>query len=150
MNKAILVGNLTRDPEKRTTPQGTSVTSFTVAVQKRFKNQDGRYDADFINCVEWRQTADFVSQYFSKGSRIGVVGSIQTRSYDDKDGNKRYVTEVVADEVEFCGPKNASGGEYDQRPAAQSAQKAAQPAAEDLFGEELSDFTPIDDAELPF
>ena len=72
MNKAIFTGNLTKDPEKRTTQHGTSVTSFTVAVQRRFKNQNGNYDADFINCVAWRGTADFVAQYFSKGSRIGA------------------------------------------------------------------------------
>ena len=145
MNKAILVGNLTRDPEKRTTPQGTSVTSFTVAVQKRFKNQDGRYDADFINCVAWRQTADFVAQYFSKGSRIGVVGSIQTRSYEDNSGNKRYVTEVIADEVEFEGGKKQDRtGNTDQQEALVDCD------ARELFGDEISSFTPSDDSDLPF
>ena len=151
MNKAILVGNLTRDPERKTTPQGTSVTTFTVAVQKRFKNQQtGTYDSDFINCVAWRSTADFVAQYFQKGSRIGVVGSIQTRSYDDKNGNKRYVTEVVADEVEFCGPKTSGAGAGYSKPAEQAPAPAPQVDADDLFGEELSEFQPLDDAELPF
>ena len=150
MNKAILVGNLTRDPEKRTTPQGVSVTTFTVATQKRFKNADGGYDADFINCVAWRATADFVAQYFVKGSRIGVVGSLQTRSYDDKNGNKRYVTEVVADEVEFCGPKNGGDSQGYAKPGREPASQVQQPDADELFGDELSEFQPIDDAELPF
>jgi len=140
MNKAILVGNLTSDPERKTTPQGTSVTTFTVAVQRRYKNANGGYDADFINCVAWRGTADFVSKYFQKGSRIGVVGNIQTRSYDDKDGNRRYVTEVVADEVEFAGVKN-SGSKTEQN---------IPQDADDLFGDELAGFEAINDEELPF
>ena len=151
MNKAILVGNLTRDPERRTTPQGTSVTTFTVAVQKRFKNQQtGAYDSDFINCVAWRSTADFIAQYFQKGSRIGIVGSIQTRSYDDKNGNKRYVTEVVVDEAEFCGSKNNSDNRGYSRPQESQVVPEPQPDADDIFGEELSGFQTIDDSELPF
>ena len=148
MNKAILVGNLTKDPEKRSTPNGVSVTTFTVAVQRRMKNSEGRYDADFINVVAWRSTADFVAKYFSKGSRIGVVGSIQTRSYDDKNGNRRYVTEVVADEVEFAGSKS-SGGDSGYG-AQREAKTESQPTADDLFGDEISDFEPIPDPELPF
>jgi len=150
MNKAILVGNLTRDPERRTTPQGTSVTTFTVAVQRRFKNASGGYDADFVTCVAWRATADFVAQYFGKGSRIGVVGSIQTRSYDDKNGNKRYVTEVVADEVEFVGPKSSDASSGYGRMQEAPAPAVPQPDADDLFGDELAEFQPIEDAELPF
>ena len=141
MNKVVLVGNLTKEPEKRATPQGVSVTTFTVATQKRFKNADGGYDADFINCVAWRTTADFVAQYFVKGSRIGVVGSLQTRSYDDKDGNKRYVTEVVADEVEFCGSKKANS-KPDYVPQDQPPE-----TGDDIFGEELSGISALD---LPF
>lgn len=141
MNRVVLVGNLTKEPEKRATPQGVSVTTFTVATQKRFKNADGGYDADFINCVAWRATADFVAQYFVKGSRIGVVGSLQTRSFDDKDGNKRYVTEVVADEVEFGGSKKAnSKPDY-------AANEQPQETVDDIFGDELSE---ISDVDLPF
>ncbi|MEG0785401.1 MAG: single-stranded DNA-binding protein, partial [Christensenella sp.] len=99
MNKAILVGNLTRDPERRTTSSDVSVTSFTIAVSRRYKDASGNYPADFISCVAWRQTAEFIAKYFVKGSRIGVVGSIQTRNYDDKNGVKRYVTEVNVDEA---------------------------------------------------
>lgn len=140
MNKAIITGCLTRDPEKRTTPNGVSVSTFTIAVKRRFKNVDSGYDADFINCVAWRATADFVAKYFQKGSRIGVVGSIQTRSYDDKNGNKRYVTEVVADEVEFAGGKEKRETK-EERPQ----------AYDDLFDDELGDFEPLlGDGEVPF
>ena len=148
MNKAILVGNLTRDPEQRTTPSGVSVTSFTVAVTRRYKSQDGTQQADFINCIAWRSTAEFIAKYFTKGSRIGIVGTIQTRTYDDQNGVRRYVTEVVVDEAEFVTSKaqnpGATRGDAQQQPAAQ------QPSADDLFAEELSDFQPLDDAELPF
>lgn len=142
MNKAILVGNLTKDPEMRTTPNGVSVTSFTVAVQRRYKDADGNYQADFINCVAWRSTAEFVAKYFTKGSRIGVVGTIQTRTYDDQNGNKRYVTEVVADEVEFAGSKPQS--QDMQEPTKQESR-----TADELFTEDLADFQPLDDSELP-
>lgn len=150
MNKAILVGNLTRDPEHRTTPNGVSVTTFTVAVSRRTKNAEGRYDADFINVVAWRSTADFVAKYFQKGSRIGVVGSIQSRSYDDKNGNRRYVTEVVADEVEFAGSKGAGGESGGYTPQREEPKRESQPTADELFGDEISDFEPIPDPELPF
>ncbi|MBQ3274275.1 MAG: single-stranded DNA-binding protein [Christensenellaceae bacterium] len=149
MNKVLLVGNLTRDPEKRSTGQGTSVTSFTIAVSRRFKNADGGYDADFINCVAWRSTADFVAQYFQKGSRIGVVGSLQSRSYDDKNGNRRYVTEVNVEEVEFAGPRqSADAAPRAEQPAA--AEPVSQPSADDIFGDELAEFQPLEDSELPF
>ena len=110
MNKVILVGNLTRDPEYRTTPSGASVCNFSIAVQRRFANQQGVREADFINCVAWRQQADFVHRFFTKGRRIGVVGSLQTRTYDAQDGSKRYVTEVVCDECEFVDSKPQGDG----------------------------------------
>lgn len=140
MNKAILTGRLTKDPEHRTTPNGVSVTTFAVAVSRRTKNAEGRYDADFINVVAWRSTADFVAKYFQKGSRIGVVGSIQSRSYEDKNGNRRYVTEVVAEEAEFVGSKKQAESKeasYDTNP-------------DDLFGEEIAGFEPVEDPHLPF
>ena len=108
MNKAILIGRLTRDPELKTTQSGVSVTSFTLAVNRRFKNADGGYDADFINCVAWRAQAELICKYFAKGSQVGVVGSIQTRNYDDKDGKKVYITEVAVDEVHFVGDRKKS------------------------------------------
>ena len=118
MNKAILVGRLTRDPELRTTANGVSVCSFSIAVNRRFKNADGGYDADFINCVAWRQQAEFVSRYFKKGSSIIVCGSIQTRKWTDTNGQVRYATEVVADDVSFGAPASQNG--QGDRPASQS------------------------------
>ena len=105
MNKAILVGRMVKDPELRTAANGTSVCSFTVAVNRRFKNADGGYDADFINCVAWKNTSEFIGKYFKKGQQIALVGSIQTRNYDGKDGKKVYVTEVAVDEAYFVGDK---------------------------------------------
>lgn len=101
MNKAILMGRLTKDPELRSTQNGTSVCSFTVAVDRNSKEKQ----TDFINCVAWRQTGEFISKYFSKGRMIAVVGEIQQRDYTDKAGNKRTVYEVVVNEAGFCGDK---------------------------------------------
>lgn len=107
MNKVILKGNLTKDIELQTTNNGTSVTKFTVAVQRRFANADGERETDFINCVAWRNTAEFLGKYFSKGKQIIVCGAIQTRTYEADDGTKRYITEVLVDEVDFCGKADA-------------------------------------------
>lgn len=106
MNKVVLVGRLTRDPEVRSTSSGLSTARFTVAVNRNFKNKDGNYDADFISCVAFRNTADFVAKFFKKGSMIGLEGRIQTGSYDAQDGTKRYTTDVAVDNVEFVGSKS--------------------------------------------
>ena len=108
LNCAVIMGRLTADPELRQTPSGVSVTKFTVAVDRRFANKDEEKQADFIDVVAWRQTADFVCKYFKKGSMIAVQGAIQTRTYEDKDGNKRKAVEIVADNVSFCGSKSDS------------------------------------------
>ena len=107
INRVVLVGRLTKDPVLRKTANGVSVTSFTLACTRRYK-QEGQPDADFINTVVWNKTADSVSQYTHKGSLVGVEGRIQTRSYDDKDGKRVYVTEVVADSVQFLESKSAA------------------------------------------
>lgn len=105
MNKVILMGRLTRDPEVRYTQNNnTCVCTFGLAVNRRFK-QEGQAEADFINIVAWAKTAEFVSKYFAKGQQVAVIGRIQTRNYDDKDGKKIYVTEVVAEEVYFADSK---------------------------------------------
>ncbi len=140
MNKAILVGRLTRDPELRTTGSGVSVCSFTIAINRRFRNAEGNYDADFINCVAWRQQAELIAKYFAKGRMIGVVGSIQTRNYD-KDGQKVYITEVVVDEVDFVESK--SQGET-TTPIANASSNTATFGAEEGFIP-----SPADD-DLPF
>ena len=109
MNKVILIGRLTKDPELRYTGSNRAVTQITVAVNRTFANQNGEREADFINVVVWRKQAENVCKYCTKGSLVGVSGRIQTRSYDGQDGQKRYVTEVVADNVSFLGSKNATG-----------------------------------------
>ena len=106
-NKVILVGNLVADPELKQTPSGVSVATFTLAVQRRFAKPDDAQQADFINIVAWRQTAEFVSRFFSKGKSILVCGAIQSRSYTDQNGQKRYVTEVVAEEATFVEKKSS-------------------------------------------
>lgn len=105
MNKVNLIGRLTRDPEVKNTTTGKAVATFTLAVDRRFKNKDGQKEADFIPLVVWGKQAEFVGQYLSKGSQIGVSGRLQVRSYDGQDGQRRYVTEVVADEVYFISTK---------------------------------------------
>lgn len=108
MNKAILMGRLTKDPELRTTQNNISVCSFTLACDRRFKNQQGERETDFIPCVAWRQTAEFVARYFEKGARVCVVGSIQPRSWEDDKGERRYITEVIIDEAYFADNKRQS------------------------------------------
>jgi len=106
MNKVILLGRLTKDPETRYTQStNTQVTSFTLAVNRRFVKQGEERQADFINCVAWNKTAEFVSKYFRKGQQVGVIGRIQTRNYDDDKGIKHYVTEVIVEETYFAGDK---------------------------------------------
>ncbi len=109
MNKVILVGRITKDPEAKLTTNQTQYCNFTVAVDRRFKDADGNRQADFISCVAWQKTAAFVQKYFRKGNKIGLVGSIQTRSYVDKNGQNRFITEVVVDEAEFV--ESISNGE---------------------------------------
>ena len=104
MNRFFAIGRLTKDPEKRTTQNGTSVCTFTLAVDRRYKNANGERETDFFTVVCWRQVADRSAQYLSKGKQVAIAGEVQTRSYE-KDGQKRYVTEVVADEVQFLSPR---------------------------------------------
>ena len=119
LNKVILMGHMTADPELKQTTSGISVCSFSIGVNRRYSKQDqGQQSVDFINIVAWRQQAEFVSRYFKKGSSIVICGSIQTRDWTDNNGQKRYATEVVADEVSFGAPA-AQNGQGD-RPAQQS------------------------------
>lgn len=115
MNRVILVGRLTKDPELKFTPNGVPVATFTLAVQRAFTNQQGEREADFINCVVWRKPAENVAQFLKRGSMAGVDGRVQTRSYDGNDGKKVYVTEVLAESVQFLEPKNA--GNQQQQPS---------------------------------
>ena len=110
INSAVIIGRICHDLELRTTSSNTSVTNFTVAVDRNYQKQGEEKQTDFIDVVAWRQTADFVCRYFKKGSMIAVQGSIQTRNYEDKNGNKRTSVEIVADNVSFCGSKADNGG----------------------------------------
>lgn len=105
INRVVLVGRLTKDPEFRTTPNGVSIANFTIAVNRTFTNAQGEREADFINCVVFRKQAENVNNYLSKGQLAGVDGRIQSRSYENKEGNRVFVTEVVCDSVQFLEPK---------------------------------------------
>ena len=118
MNRVILMGRLTADPELRQTPQGTAVTRFTIAVDRRFSREGGQ-QADFITCVAWRQTAEFICRFFQKGRMIAVEGQLQSRSWDGQDGKRQYATEVVVDNAFFTGSKS-EGGATQQTGAYQS------------------------------
>ena len=144
MNKVILMGRLTRDPEVRyTTTNNTLVASFSLAVNRRFQRQGEERQADFINIVAWDKTGEFCSKYFKKGQQVGVVGRIQTRNYDDKDGKKVYVTEVVAEEAYFADTK---------REAAPNPFATPNTAVDAPFNPSTapSEFTPVTDDDLPF
>lgn len=144
-NKVILIGNLTADPELKQTAQGTSVCSFTLAINRRFqRNADqGQPTADFISVVAWRERAEFVAKYFKKGRPLLVCGQLQSRSWTDAQGNKRYATEVVADEITFVENKNsAATGEGSYAPEAYGASSAVAGNA--------PEFEEVDDNSLPF
>lgn len=110
LNKVILMGRITRDLELRQTPQGASVLTFTIAVDRSFVRQGEERQADFITCVAWRNQAEFINRYFGKGRMIAIVGNLRTRTYDDKNGTKHYVTEVFVDEVSFTGEAKQQNG----------------------------------------
>lgn len=112
INRVILVGRLTKDPELRYTPSGVAVANFTIAVNRTFSNQQGEREADFINVVVWRRAAENTANFVGKGSLVGIDGRLQTRSYDNNEGRRVYITEVVADSVQFLEPKGgkAAGG----------------------------------------
>ncbi len=117
MNRVVLVGRLTRDPELKYTPSGVAVATFTLAVNRTFTNAQGEREADFINCVVWRKPAENVANFLKKGSLAGVDGRVQSRSYEGQDGKRVYVTEIVAESVQFLEPRNSnqerSGGQSD-------------------------------------
>jgi len=114
MNRCVLIGRLTKDVDLRYTPNGVPVATFTLAVNRTFSNQQGQKDADFINIVVWRKPAENVANYLKKGSLAGVDGRIQTRNYEGQDGKRVYVTEVVADSVQFLEPRSSSAGERNE------------------------------------
>lgn len=147
MNKVLLIGRLTKDPELRYSQSGTAIANFTLAVNRQFTNQDGQREADFINCVAWSKAAEFVAQYFKKGQQMALEGRLQVRSYDGNDGQRRWVTEVVTEHVEFCGSKsngtdNANSGAGYGNTGSGSTHSDPQLG----LGEEVV----FDDSDLPF
>ncbi len=147
MNKAILSGRICSDIELRQTSTQVSVCSFRVAVQRRFKNAEGNYDADFISCQAWRSNADFISKYFKKGDPINVVGSIQTRSYE-KDGQTVYVTEVIVEEPGFVPKSKTENNTSDN---SEKSTPSANIPSNDIFNTPPEGFMPaVADEDLPF
>lgn len=142
INRVVLVGRLTKDPEHRQTQSGVSTATFKLAVNRTFKNKNGEREADFINVVVFRQQAENVSKYLSKGSLAGVDGRIQSRSYENKEGQRVFVTEVVADSVQFMDSKGSN-----QQNSQPQQQRGQAPAGNNPFGNSVND---IDDSTLPF
>ena len=143
MNKVVLMGRLTKDPDVRyTTTNNTLVASFSLAVNRRFSRQGEERQADFINIVAWDKTGEFCSKYFKKGMQVGVIGRIQTRNYDDKDGKRVYVTEVVAEETYFADSKREGEATGNNPFTGVDAPFNANASS--------SDFTPVTDDDLPF
>lgn len=143
MNKVILMGRLTKAVELRQTPNGIAVARFTIAANRRFA-KDGQQQADFINCIAWRQTGEFIAKYFKKGSMIAIAGSIQTRTWDGNDGKKQYATEVNVNEAYFTGSKAESG-------AGENNTDFSDSGIDDLNNQYGDDFATIgDEDDLPF
>jgi len=130
MNKVILIGRLVKDPEVKTTQSQIAFCGFTIAVDRKTK-KDAEKQADFISCVAWRQQAEFLGKYFQKGSRVAVVGNLQSRTYDDANGKKIYVTEVVVDEIEFVDSKRETGSAPQGNPPAPSVDNGFYPAMDE-------------------
>lgn len=164
MNKVILVGRLTKEPELRETTSGVSVCSFTVACDRKYVKQGEERKADFINCIAWRQTGEGIAKYFTKGTRIALEGTLQTRSWTDPEGKTRYTMEVIVDGWEFAQSKN-EGGTVSPAPVenatqsnfgsvTQNASDAARQFGTGFGGQndemDIDGFIPIDDCDIPF
>lgn len=148
MNKVILIGNLANDPESRTTSSGIAQCTFRLAVQRRFANASGVREADFITIVCWRQTAELCSRYLLKGRKVAVEGSIQNRSYDAQDGTKRFVTEVIADSVEFLSSREEPKENASESRSVNHITQSVMNQAKETFGAEFTEIA--DDDALPF
>ena len=159
MNKVFLIGRLTRDPELRYTGSNLPVATFSLAVNRNFSNQNGEREADFINVVVWRKQAENCKNYLTQGSQVAVEGRLQTRTYDDNNGQRRYITEVVADNVEFLGSRNSSNNSNGTAPAENAGPSpydfgdSPEPKGTDVDSNPFADFgasIEISDDELPF
>ena len=161
MNKVVLIGRLVRDPELRYTGNNLPVATFSIAVNRNYSNQAGEREADFINIVVWRKQAENCKNYLTQGSQVAIEGRIQTRNYDDQNGQRRYITEVVADNVEFLGSRNSSTNSNNMSssaprnagPTPYDFGPAPEPKGTDIDSNPYADFgasIEISDDELPF
>lgn len=163
INRVVLVGRLTKDPELKYTQSGIAVTRFTLAVNRTYTNQQGQREADFINCVTWRRQAENTANYLRKGNLAGIEGRIQTSNFEGKDGNRVFMTEVVVDSVQFLESRNTgrggpqqgapSQGNYQQQPNYQSNQQSGKPSYSNTSDDpSTSGLPPVDisDDDLPF
>lgn len=146
LNRVTLVGRITKDPEIRHTQSGVAVSTFTIAVSRPYTNQSGEKEADFIQCVVWRKQAENMSKYVTKGSLLGIDGRIQTRSYDAQDGSKRYITEIVCDNVTYLDTRNTSENDNDEY---QYDDSYSQVEKEETVAQK-SDKVDFSDDDLPF
>ena len=146
MNKAIIIGRLTKDPEMRTTTSGVNSTTFTVAVSRNYTGANGERETDFLNCVAWRKQAENIAKYCTKGTQVAVEGRIQTRSYDAQDGTKRYVTEIIADNVTFLSTKGSASSADNNFVGEDGATTDISEDPFKDFGEEVA----LSDDDLPF
>lgn len=137
MNKLILIGNLTRDPELSQLPSGVSVCKFGIAVNRTFTNANGEREVDFFNITAWRGLGENCAKYLSKGRKVGVVGSVQIRNYEDKDGNKRTAVDVIAEDIEFLSARNEDG-------------ESGSPRGVSAPKKQVSELTPVESEDLPF
>lgn len=151
MNKVFLIGNLTKDPEMRSTQSGVAVCNFAIAVNRRFRNQQtGQQETDFLNVIAWRQLAELCNKYLAKGRKVAVTGSIQTRTYVVKDGSKRTAWDIVADEVEFLSQNQQSSTQSAPGAYTTAASKDSGTAYAPQPHNDFGGFTQVDDEELPF
>lgn len=153
LNRTVLAGRLVRDPELRYTSNGVAVSNFTLACNRPFKNQDGEQEADFIQCVAWKKQAENLANYQKKGNMIGIDGRIQTRTFEDKDGKTIYVTEVLAENIQFLEPRKSENGpstnqgyQQNNQQYQQSQPQAQQPNPFEQQGQAIN----IEDSDLPF
>ncbi|MGP4073129.1 single-stranded DNA-binding protein [Piscibacillus sp. B03] len=151
LNRVVLVGRLTKDPDLRYTPNGVAVANFTLAVNRPFSNQQGNREADFINCVIWRRQAENLANYMKKGSMVGVDGRIQTRSFDGQDGKRVFITEVVAESVQFLESKGSSQGGQNMQgsPAPNTSNQGAPNQNQGGFDQSQQDNNPFEDKGEP-
>ena len=149
MNKVILIGRLTKDPEMRSTGAGLAVTTFTLAVNRPFSDSNGERTADFINCVAWRKQAENIARYCHKGTQVAVEGRLQTNNYEAQDGTRRYSTDIVCDNVSFLGSRGDSANQNSSAPQNMENDVEVNEASEDPF-KDFGDEVTLTDDDLPF